>query len=149
MKNSKKRSSFIPCMALIVAMTFFANGCGGSTDSSTASGAAQAATIESEGGVLGEGDTQFAFIVVDKNGNETSFEIHTDQETVGEALLDLSLIAGTEGGYGLYVETVNGITVDYDTDGAYWAFYINDDYAQTGVDSTPITEGDVYSFRVE
>ena len=47
------------------------------------------------------------------------------------------------------VTTVNGITVDFDTDGVYWAFYINDEYAQSGVDATPIEEGANDSFRVE
>lgn len=98
---------------------------------------------------LGEGSTKFMFTVVDKEGVETRFEIHTDKETVGEALLELGLVAGDDGEYGLYVNTVNGITVDYDTDGVYWAFYVNDEYAMTGVDATTITEGDTYSFKVE
>ncbi len=87
--------------------------------------------------------------MVEKEGKETEFEVHTDKETVGEALLELDLIAGEDGEYGLYVTTVNGITVDFDTDGVYWAFYINDEYAQSGVDATPIEEGANYSFRVE
>ena len=61
----------------------------------------------------------------------------------------LELIAGDESEYGLYVKMVNGITADYDADGVYWAFYINGEYAATGVDSTPITEGESYSFKVE
>ena len=88
-------------------------------------------------------------MVVDGEGNETVFEIHTDKETVGEVLLDLGLIEGEEGAYGLYVKTVNGITVDYDKDKAYWAFYVNGEYAVSGVDTTAITEGDTYSFKVE
>jgi len=59
------------------------------------------------------------------------------------------LIAGDTAEYGLYVKTVDGITVDYDTNGKYWAFYINGEYAMTGVDTTPITEGEEYSFKVE
>ena len=47
------------------------------------------------------------------------------------------------------MKTVNGITADYDTDGVYWAFYVNGEYASTGVDSTPITQGDAYSLKVE
>ena len=38
---------------------------------------------------------------------------------------------------------------DYDKDGTYWAFYINGEYASTGVDSTTIKEGDSYSFKQE
>ena len=105
--------------------------------------------VQADSNQLGEGSTKFTFTVVDKEGNETQFEIHTDKETVGEALTELGLIAGEESSYGLYVKTVNGITADYDKDGAYWAFYVNGEYAQTGVDSTMITEGDNYSFQVE
>lgn len=98
---------------------------------------------------LGEGQTEFTFVVTDQDGNETQFLIHTDKETVGEALLELGLIAGDESEYGLYVKTVNGITADYDVDQTYWAFYVNGEYAEKGVDSTPVTAGDSYSFKVE
>ncbi len=98
--------------------------------------------------VLGEGSKSFEFSVVDLEGNETWFEIHTDEETVGAALLALELVEGDEGPYGLYVKTVNGITVDFEKDGVYWAFYVNDDYGMTGVESTKIEDGAVYSFRV-
>lgn len=99
--------------------------------------------------VLGEGSTVFTLMVTDQDGNETAFEIHTDKTTVGEALLELDLIAGDESEYGLYVKTVNGITADYDVDGTYWAFYINGEYASTGVDATDIEEGGSYALKVE
>lgn len=155
MKRSKKLLSFILCMALIVAMALFTTGCNGSTGKSTPSGAGTEVNARTESNVqadsnqLGEGSTKFTFTVVDKEGNETQFEIHTDKETVGEALTEQGLIAGEESEYGLLVKTVNGITVDYDKDGRYWAFYVNGEYAQTGVDSTTITDGDSYSFKVE
>ena len=87
--------------------------------------------------------------VADKEQNRTDYEIHTNQETVGAALLELGLIAGEEGPYGLYVTTVGGITLDFSTDGSYWAFYIDGEYAVSGVDSTPITPGASYSLRAE
>lgn len=146
----KKLLSSILCMMLIVAIALFTTGCSNdSKGNDTPSDAGTQITAQTEDNVLGEGSTTFTFNVVDKEGNETSFEIHTDKETVGEALVELGLIAGEESEYGLYVKTVNGITADYDKDGVYWAFYINDEYAQTGVDSTPITEGNSYSFKVE
>lgn len=148
---SKKLSSVILCMALVAAMALFTAGCKDSGGNGTPTGAGTKDNTEDieKATQLGEGSTKFTFSVVDKEGNETLFEIHTDQETVGKALLELDLIAGEESAYGLFVKTVNGITADYDKDGVYWAFYINDEYAQTGVDSTTITEGDSYSFRVE
>lgn len=152
-KRSKKLLPFILCMALIVAIALFTTGCNGSTGNGTPSGEGTEGNVQTnvqaDSNQLGEGSTKFTFTVVDKEGNETQFEIHTDKETVGEALTELELIAGEESSYGLYVKTVNGITADYDKDGVYWAFYVNGEYAQTGVDSTMITEGDNYSFQVE
>lgn len=101
------------------------------------------------GGVLGEGETEFFFNVTDAEGVETPFTIHTDAKTVGEALLAVNLIAGEDSQYGLYVKTVNGLTVDYDRDGKYWAFYVDGEYAQAGVDATEVKAGSTYAFKVE
>ena len=91
----------------------------------------------------------FKFTVVDVEGKSVTGEIHTDKTVVGEALLELGVIAGEQGPYGLYVKTVNGITLDYDKDGKYWAFYVNDGYASAGVDMTNIEAGVSYSFKAE
>ncbi len=159
--------SLILCMVSIAAMTLFATACSSNTnntadtavesteeeataettDDAEAEEDADAAETETE--VLGEGETEFYFTVTDADGVETAFTIHTDKATVGEALLDVDLIAGDESEYGLYVKTVNGVTVDYDTDGKYWAFYVDGEYASTGVDATEITEGSTYEFKVE
>ena len=92
---------------------------------------------------------EFTFVAVDLEGKETTFRITTTKTTVGEALMDEGLLAGEPGPYGLYVKTVNGITLDYDTDGKYWAFYVDGEYGLTGVDQTNIQPGSVYSFRPE
>lgn len=98
---------------------------------------------------LGEGKMQFAFEVVDGDGNVTNFIINTDKKTVGEALVDIGLISGEDSEFGLYVKTVNGITADYDVDKTYWAFYVDGEYASAGVDQTDVTDGSTYSFKVE
>ena len=160
--TGKKIKSMLLCMML--AMAFTVAGCG-----SKAEGTADAqkntetaivnteTTVETESVeaaeaqeiVLGDGSVKITVIVVDVDGNETNFVVNTDKETVGDALLEQNLIEGEDGDYGLYVKTVNGITADYDTDGTYWAFYVNGEYASTGVDSTPVNEGDTYEFKVE
>lgn len=160
MKNVKNRklTSMLLCMMLIVAMALTSVGCGGKNQDAKneSSVVAQSevsvetsAAVEGETTVLGEGNIKFSLTVVDQDGNETDFQILTDKETVGEALLDVDLIAGDESEYGLYVKTVNGVTADYDKDKTYWAFYVNGEYANTGVDSTPVEDGAVYSFRIE
>ena len=73
-----------------------------------------------------------------------TFTVHTDEKTLGAALLENELIAGEDSEYGLYVKVVNGMTADYDIDKTYWTLYIDGEYALAGVDSTDIEEGTVY-----
>ena len=86
---------------------------------------------------LGEGERAVKLEVA-AYGKSVNFTVHTNADTVGEALLEHDLIAGDMGDYGMYIKRVNGILADYDVDGTYWAFYINGEYAMTGVDSTAI-----------
>ena len=141
--SNKKVTSWLLCMMLIVAMALTA-GCGEKKQEQNSSAGQEVVTNK-----LGEGKTQFNFTVVDKDGKETVFDIHTDKTIVGDALLELDLIAGEEGAYGLYVKQVNGITADYDVDQTYWAFYVNGEYGMAGVDVTAIEAGATYTFKVE
>ena len=145
MRNFKRIFALILCIVLVAAVALFAQGCKkteGETPDTT-----DAETYEVT--VLGEGQKQFDFTVVDKDGNKTYFTINTDKTTVGDALLELELIEGEDGDYGLYVKKVNGIVADYDIDQTYWAFYVNGEYAMSGVDTTDIENGAEYSFKVE
>jgi len=147
-----KLLSLLLTFVLIAAMALLVTGCDSNNQDASSVLSEQTSSVASEkeqSNVLGEGKTTFNFKVVDADGKTTSYQINTDKATVGEALLELRLIEGEEGDYGLYVKTVNGITVDYDKDGKYWAFYEGDKYAAKGVDLTPITEGATYSFKVE
>lgn len=92
---------------------------------------------------LGQG-SKTVVVEVKAEDQSVQFTIHTDETTVGAAMLANELIAGDEGEYGLYVKVVNGITADYDVDQSYWAFYIDGEYAMSGIDCTDITEGSVY-----
>ena len=157
-KCNKKLLSLILSTMLIVAMAFSMTACGGNNqERPNTEGQGQVGgtendaqgDVQAEETVLGEGATVFTFVVVDGEGNEKTFEIHTDKTTVGEALLELELIDGEDGDYGLYVKSVNGITADYNVDGTYWAFYINGEMAMTGVDATNVEVGATYSFKVE
>ena len=146
-KRLTKALSWILCTVLIVAMALITTGCGDNANKVDKETVDEAQAV-TEVTVLGEGSKVFDFSVVDLDGTTTWFEIHTDEETVGAALLALNLIEGDEGPYGLYVKSVNGIQADYDKDKVYWAFYVNDEYGTSGVDLTEIVEEDIYSFRM-
>ena len=146
--------SFVLTFALIAAIVLFCSACAGNTSTPATAPTAQASssaepTASPSAQELGEGSVTFTVEVTPKDQETSQFIIHTDAETVGEALLALGLIEGEESSTGLYVKTVNGVTADYDTDGTYWAFYINGEYASTVVDSTQIEEGATYQFVVE
>ncbi len=131
----KKMLSVLVCAVLIAAVALFTSGCNSTTPPEKPETTAVT--------------TEFKFSVTDADGKTTDFTVATDKKTVGEALQDEGLILGEEGPYGLYVKAVNGITLDYDKDGMYWAFYINGEMAPTGVDMTEIKPGEAYSFKAE
>ena len=149
MKVNKRISSLLSALltfVLIAAMALSVTGCG---DKENTSSPVETSKVEVTTKELGEGKTQFDFSVVNAEGKETKFIINTDKKTVGEALIELGLIKGDEGAYGLYVKTVNGETLDYDKDGKYWAFYVDGQYASKGVELTEIEAGISYSFKAE
>lgn len=134
------------CLVLIAAMALTFTACKNEEDLASTPASS---TVRVEPTVLGEGATAFSLQVIDKDGNTTAFTINTDEKTVGAALLKVELIAGEQGDYGLYIKTVNGIAADYDVDKTYWAFYIDGEYAMTGVDKTDIIVGTTYMLKVE
>lgn len=84
--------------------------------------------------------------MVDDKGESHNYTISTGSDNLRDALEGENLISGSETGYGLMVDTVCGIRADYSKDGAYWALYIGENYAMTGVDDTKLTDGGVYKF---
>ncbi len=147
---SAKLLSVILCLVLTAAMALIMTACKDTHTVSEQNPVDNSSLQESTDPLtLGEGKTSFTLKVTDKNGNSTDFTINTDKKTVGDALLELELISGEMGDYGLYIKEVNKITADYDTDGTYWAFYINGEYASSGVDTTDIVEGQSYELKVQ
>lgn len=164
--NRTKLVSLILIFALVTAIAVFISGCADKKADATPNNAVTdtAGAAVSNGGdskdtsnalkpstedvtKLGEGKKTISFTVKDADRKETTFEIKSDKATVGEALLDEGLISGSKSEYGLMVDTVMGIRADYNLDKAYWSFYIGGEYAQTGVDSTELVDGEFYMFE--
>lgn len=91
-----------------------------------------------------DGQKTFTVTVVHGDGTSKDFSYTTVEEYVGVCLEKEGLIIGEEGPYGLFVLEVDGEEAVYEEDGAYWGFFVGEDYAQTGIDLTPITDGGVY-----
>ena len=93
-----------------------------------------------------EGDKHITVEVVHSDGSTAEFTYDTDEEYLGTLLLDKGLISGSNSEYGLYVETVDGETADFNVDGSYWWLSCNGEDAQTGVDLVVINDGDRYTW---
>lgn len=134
-------------LALVMALSLMA--CGSSPAQQPSGDANAEIPVVTDGATLGEGAHSFTLEITDADGKTITATINTDEETVGAALLKLNIIQGENSDYGLYVKTVNGITADYDKDQTYWSFYIDGEYAQTGVDMTAVNDGSTYKLAVE
>ena len=141
MKNLKKTMAFLLALTLVLAL------CACAKTDPVPEGKTTVGVKSGE--TLGTGNTTFSVEVTNAEGSKTTFAVKTDEKTVGAALQALNLISGEKGDYGLYVKEVTGITADYETDGSYWAFYIDGQYAATAVDLTDVQDGAVYGFAVE
>lgn len=92
------------------------------------------------------GDKKITVEVVDDRQESKTYTVQTDAEYLRKALEETEglTIEGTESEYGLMVMTVNGVTADYNTNGAYWAFYVDGDYCNYSVDQQPLENGQAY-----
>ncbi len=95
-------------------------------------------------GCAGKG-ASFTVEVTHADQTTKEFTYTSDADMLGEVLMEEGLVVGEMGEYGLMISEVDGEQAIYEVDNAYWSLLINGEYAQTGVDSTPIEDGAVYS----
>ena len=92
------------------------------------------------------GSKEIVIEVVDNNQETTTYELKTDAEYLEQAMNEAEglTFSGTEGTYGLMIDTVNGVVADYNVDGAYWSFYVNGEYCNYGISEQPVEDGDAF-----
>lgn len=130
-------------------------GCGASASSAASSEAASsvAASSEaaSEAATAESGDSEAkvhaTFTVVDADGNSTDIDLEVaDGEKLSDALAEAGVISQDEADAG-FVTTVNGLTADYNADGAWWCLTDADGEMTTvGVADIELHDGDSYAF---
>ena len=90
-----------------------------------------------------EGAKTIAVEVIHKDESKKTLTIATDAEYLRGALEQENLISGDETEYGLFVKTVDGETANADAQ-EWWSFTREGVLLETGVDSTPIEDGEHY-----
>ena len=83
--------------------------------------------------------------VVHKDGSEKVFTCHTDAEYLGTVLVDEGIVEANYGEFGLYFNTADGETADWNVDGGWWQVFVGEESAITGADQIVIADGDTFS----
>ena len=118
----------------------------GSSASSAASESASSEAVSSEV-VSSVAAAEATFTVVDADGNSTEIALSiTEGEKLSDALAAAGVISEEEAAAG-FVTTVNGITADYNADGAWWCLTdAAGEMTTVGVADIELHNGDSYAF---
>ena len=97
-----------------------------------------------------EGEKNVTIVIVYEDGTEKKLEYATTCDSLADLLLEKELVTGyTSEEYGFTIESVDGITLDWSTDGAYWALYEGEEYATESAAGIMLTEGGIYKLVYE
>ena len=94
-----------------------------------------------------EGSKNLTVTVQHLDGSEKNFAVKTDAEYLRGALEPEGIIAGSDGEYGLWIQTVDGETAD-DSLQQWWGFTVNGEFAMYGADEQVVNDGDVIVFTL-
>ena len=94
-----------------------------------------------------EAAAEATFTIVDADGNSTEIALSiTEGEKLSDALVAAGVISKEEAAAG-FVTTVNGVTADYDADGAWWCLTdAAGEMTTVGVADIELHNGDSYAF---
>lgn len=93
------------------------------------------------------GSKAITISVINSAAQEKTYPLHTDAQFLRQAMDECEGLtySGTQGQYGMMIDTVNGERADYTLDGAYWGFSVNGQYCNYGIDQQPVEDGDAFT----
>lgn len=144
-RKGNKILSLISLLALLAVLALNLISCGNEAPADTS----DTTPVESVVDTAGDSEEEAAAVTVtveitDDKGEKTSKEYTSSAATLADLLKENDLVEGEDSSYGFYITAVNGITADYEKDGAYWALYKNGEYMMTGADGETLEAGAVY-----
>ena len=96
-----------------------------------------------------EGSKAITIEVVNQAEDTVVYELQTDAEFLIEVMDEAKeqgfTYEGEDGEYGLMINSGNGGAAVFETDGAYWGFFVNDEYCNYGVSEQPVEDGDAFA----
>jgi len=94
-----------------------------------------------------EGHKRFSITITFPGEDERVLELNTDEDYLGAALLEKGLISGADGEYGFMIDAVDGLFAD-SAKRQSWIFTKAGEWVMTGVDTTPVYDGDRFEFFI-
>ena len=90
-----------------------------------------------------EGQKTFTIQVTHSDGTVLEKTVKTTETYLAHALIAEKILTDEGLDDGMYL-TVDGETSSWETNQSYWGFYVGDDYAVEGMNTTVIVDGAVY-----
>ena len=72
------------------------------------------------------------------------YQVEEDNQNAFELLKENAQVEYKEYDFGVFVESINGITGD---DKHFWSLYVNNEQSMTGADQTTVNKGDTVEWR--
>lgn len=94
-----------------------------------------------------KGSKEIVIEIVLPEEDSKEFTLHTDAEFLRQALDEEQLVKGSESTYGFYITEVNGRAADSAKE-EWWSLSKDGAYVETGVDMTPLADGDHYELTL-
>lgn len=93
-----------------------------------------------------EGNKSITIEVINSKEESKMYDLKTDAEFLQQAMDEAEGLeyVGEEGPYGIQVNSVNGEEAIYETDAAYWGFFVNGEYCNYGISEQPVEDGDAF-----
>ena len=94
-----------------------------------------------------EGDKTITISIDHKVGEDKTLTIKTDADYLRGALEQEDLVEGTDSDFGLWVTAIDGEKAD-EAKQQWWGYTKSGAYVETGVDQTPVKDGDSFEFTL-
>ncbi|MBR4026782.1 MAG: DUF4430 domain-containing protein [Lachnospiraceae bacterium] len=93
-----------------------------------------------------EGSKEITIEVINSKEESVIYEVKTDAKYLRQAMEEADGLefSGTDGEFGMMVDTVNSETVNYNINSSYWSFYVNGTLCNYGIDTQPIEDQDAF-----
>ena len=86
---------------------------------------------------------ELSILVIHSDTSAVQHQITTEADNLGDALVEAALVEGDQTEFGLFITAVDGEIADMAAE-EWWNITKDGEPLMTGVDSTPIADGETY-----